>query len=219
MSFNDLWCKLMRMALLAFLIVVPAVANAENRVALVIGNGAYAHAPLLKNPRNDAGDVTAALKRLSFQVIMGIDLSKRAMDEHIARFARSARSAEVALFYYSGHALQFSGVNYLAPIDATLAQESDLKSFTRADSALAAMEHARKAQIFVLDACRNNPFFEDLRSAPGLTHALALKTGLAKMQAPQGMLVAFSAQAEHTAEDGSGRNSPFTASLGCMPLT
>ena len=39
-------------------------ANAQKRVALVIGNSAYAHTPMLANPRNDAADVAAALTGL-----------------------------------------------------------------------------------------------------------------------------------------------------------
>src|SRR5581483_2497038 len=100
---------------------------AENRVALVIGNGAYEHAPRLPNPANDAADVSAALKRSGFETILATDLNKAAMDEVTIRFARAARAADVAIFYYSGHALQFAGVNYLAPIDTELVDEADLR--------------------------------------------------------------------------------------------
>jgi hypothetical protein len=36
------------------LLALGSSANAEKRVALVIGNAAYTHAPELANPRNDA---------------------------------------------------------------------------------------------------------------------------------------------------------------------
>jgi uncharacterized caspase-like protein len=95
-------------------------ALAEKRIALVIGNGAYAHAPPLPNPVHDAEDVTAALKRSGFDVISCSDLGQADMQESEIRFARAANSADVAVFYYSGHAMQFKGANYLMPIDAKL---------------------------------------------------------------------------------------------------
>ena len=104
----------MRRQALAVLIAVilgssAAPSFADTRVALVIGNGAYQHAPRLTNPANDAADVTTALKRSGFETILATDLDKAAMDEVTIRFARAARAADVALFYYSGHALQFGG--------------------------------------------------------------------------------------------------------------
>ncbi|PWT89668.1 MAG: hypothetical protein C5B56_06725, partial [Proteobacteria bacterium] len=96
--------------------VIPAAA--ASRVALVIGNSAYENTLRLTNSRNDAEDVAAALERSGFEAILGIDLDKAAMDEHIIRFARAARASDVALFYYSGHALQYGGHNYLVPVDA-----------------------------------------------------------------------------------------------------
>jgi hypothetical protein len=85
-------------------------AYAETRVALVIGNSAYKNAPLLTNPRNDAEDVAASLKRNGFDTIVGFDLDKSGMDEIEIRFARAARTADVAMFYFSGHAVQFGGI-------------------------------------------------------------------------------------------------------------
>jgi Caspase domain len=93
-------------------------ALAEKRVALVIGNGAYMHAPPLPNPTHDAEDVAAALKRSGFEVISGSNLAQADMQENEIGFARAANNADVAVFYYSGHAMQFNGVNYLMPIDA-----------------------------------------------------------------------------------------------------
>jgi uncharacterized caspase-like protein len=104
--------------LLFSIFVVPAFA--DNRVALVIGNGAYYRVPHLPNPLHDAEDVAAALKRSGFEIIIATDLDKVGMDEVMIKFARAARSADVAMFYYSGHALQFAEVNYLVPVDAQL---------------------------------------------------------------------------------------------------
>lgn len=140
-----------------------APALGEKRVALVIGNGAYAHATALPNPRNDASDVAAALKRTGFETIVGVDLTRNGMADATIRFARAARSADVAVFYYSGHAMQFGGVNYLMPVDARLTDEADLKAMTRVDEIVADLQQAKNLRILVLDSCRDNPLAEELK--------------------------------------------------------
>lgn len=108
----------MRSSAVALLLAVCAVtaclsvtARAEKRVALVIGNGAYKNAPTLPNPPNDAKDVADTLKRIGFETITAIDVDKRGMEDAEIRFTRAARDADVAMFYYSGHALQYNGIN------------------------------------------------------------------------------------------------------------
>jgi uncharacterized caspase-like protein len=76
--------------------------------------------------------VAIALKRTNFEVIFATDLGQAEMQDAAINFSRAARNADVALFYYSGHAMQFNGVNYLMPIDAKLDDEADLKRFVAA---------------------------------------------------------------------------------------
>lgn len=188
-------------------------AAAEKRVALVIGNGAYVQAPKLPNPKNDAEDVSAALKRVGFEVIVGLDLDKPSMDNAAIRFARAARDADVAIFYYSGHAMQYAGVNYLMPVDAKLTDEADLRLMVRTDSIVADLQQAKNLRILVLDSCRDNPIAEELKRSIGRTRAAGLSRGLAKIDTPEGMIVAYATQAGRTAEDGRGRNSPYTTAF------
>jgi hypothetical protein len=194
----------------AIVIGNATLALADDRIALVIGNGAYMNAIHLPNPRNDAEDVAAALARVGFETIVGLDLDKAAMDEHAIQFARRARDADVAIFYYSGHAMQFAGVNYLMPIDARLTDEADLRRMTRVDDIVADLQQARSLRILVLDACRDNPLAEGLRRSIGRTRTADVQHGLAKIDSPQGMIIAYATQAGRTAEDGTGRNSPYT---------
>jgi formylglycine-generating enzyme required for sulfatase activity len=191
----------------------PHLAFAEKRVALIIGNGAYANATQLPNPRNDAEDVAAALKREGFETIVGIDLDQAKMQDTAIEFARAAREADVALFYYSCHAMQFAGINYLMPVDAKLSDEADLRRMARVDDILADLQQAKNLRILVLDACRDNPFADQLKRSIGLTRAASLQRGLARIDTPEGMIVAFSTQAQRTAEDGTGRNSPYTTAF------
>ena len=98
----------------------------DRRVALVIGNSSYQHTGALANPKNDAADVAAALKKLEFEVLEGPDLGKAAMDRTIRQFARALDGAHVGLFFYAGHGLQVEGQNYLVPVDAKLEHASGL---------------------------------------------------------------------------------------------
>jgi hypothetical protein len=117
------------------------------------------------------------------------------------------------MFYYSGHALQFGGVNYLAPVDADLKDEADLRRMTRVDEIVSDLQQAKNLRLLVLDSCRDNPLADQLRRSIGSTRALSLQRGLAKIDSPQGMIVAYATQAGRTAGDGSGRNSPYTSSF------
>jgi uncharacterized caspase-like protein len=188
-------------------------ALAETRVALVIGNGAYVSTAQLPNPRHDAEDVSASLKRSGFEVLQGIDLRQADMQDLTIRFARAASRADVALFYYSGHAMQYNGVNYLMPVDAVLSDEADLKRFVRVDDIVNDLQQAKNLRILVLDSCRDNPLAETLKRSAGTTRAAAIGRGLSKVEAPRGTIVSFSTQSGQTAADGTGRNSPYTTAF------
>jgi hypothetical protein len=186
---------------------------AETRVALVIGNGAYQNAPQLPNPANDANDVAAALRRDGFDTILATNLTRDGMEEAAIRFSRAARDADVAMFYYSGHAIQFAGINYLAPVDIQLQDEADLRRMIRVDEIVLDLQQAKNLRILVLDSCRDNPLADQLKRSIGTTRSLPLQRGLAKIDSPQGMIVAYATQAGRTAEDGNGRNSPYTSAF------
>lgn len=198
--------------LIVFAFHLPA-ASAEKRIALVIGNSAYKNAPRLVNPKNDAEDIAAALKRVGFETIVGLDLDKNGMENAAVRFARAARDADTALFYYSGHAMQFAGNNYLMPVDAKLIDEADLRFLVRTDSIVADLQQAKSLRILVLDSCRDNPLAEELKRSIGGTRSAGITRGLAKIDSPQGMIVAYATQSGRTADDGKGRNSPYTTAF------
>ena len=117
------------------------------------------------------------------------------------------------MLYYSGHAMQFNGINYLMPIDAKLDDEADLKRFLRVDDILGDLEQAKNLRILVLDSCRDNPLAENLRRSIAKTRGVLMPRGLNKMEAPLGTIISFSTQAGQTAEDGKGRNSPYTTAF------
>jgi len=206
---SSLW-KFLFVLLLLSPLAIPDTCIADTRVALVIGNGAYRNVPRLMNPANDAADVAAALKAVGFETIVAVDLDRAGMDEIAIRFSRAAQNADIALLYYSGHALQFAGVNYLAPVDTQLKDAADLRRLVRLDDMVADLQQAKSLRILVLDACRDNPFANELRRSLGSSRAISVQRGLAKLDNAQGMIVAYATQAGQTAEDGDGRNSPYT---------
>jgi hypothetical protein len=101
-----------------------SAAEAERRVALVIGNSSYEHVPVLANPSNDAADIASVLKGLGVEVVEGTDLKQNEMRETMRRFGEALQGADVSLFFYAGHGMQVAGTNYLVPTDAKLAREA-----------------------------------------------------------------------------------------------
>jgi hypothetical protein len=93
-------------------------AQADRRVALVVGNSAYTRAPQLTNPVNDAQDIAAKLAELGFSVIVRLNATKPVLSEALIKFARASKGADLALFYFAGHGKQYRGRNYLLPVDA-----------------------------------------------------------------------------------------------------
>jgi Caspase domain len=201
-------------AAFAFVAIGGSVdAWADRRVALVVGNSNYKSPGIsLPNPRNDAEDVSAVLKTLGFEVKTTVDASKRDMDLALADFARRATDADSALFFYAGHAMQFQGRNYLMPTDAELEDEISVRyQMVGLQDVTAALDRANGVKIMILDACRNNPLANRLQ---GALRGLSSPTrGLARVDKTQGMVVAYATAADEVAQDGQGRNSPFTAAL------
>jgi hypothetical protein len=137
--------------------------RAERRVALVIGNSAYDIAPLA-NPKNDADDISAALRRLQFDVNERKDLTVRDFDQAIDNFEAAAKGADVALFFFSGHGVQIDKRGYLAPIDVKAESESSaLRELVAIQEVVSRIENAAKVSVIVLDACRDSPLQERLR--------------------------------------------------------
>lgn len=204
------FCALIGLAMQ--LLVVPAAAT-ERRVALVIGNSGYSNAPLLPNTVNDARDMSAALRKVGFEVVDGVNLDKRGMDQVVARFARLAQDADAVMFYYAGHGFQFNGENYLVPVEARVEDEIGVQyETTRLNDVMTALNFSKGVKIMVLDACRNNPFVSQLAKRQA-TRSFSVGSGLAPVARAQGMVIAYATQANDVAADGIGRNSPFTAAL------
>ena len=177
----------------------------NHRTALIIGNSAYQTVPL-KNPVNDAEDMTATLRKMGFTVILKKNADLRTMEDTIRYFGKQLRGGGVGLFYFAGHGMQVDGRNYLIPIDAKIESETDVKyESVDAGRVLGKMEDAEnQINIVILDACRNNPFSRNFRTS---------ERGLARMDAPKGSLIAYATAPGEVAADGPERNGIFTKYL------
>jgi len=181
--------------------VTQDAAPQGRRVALVIGNDAYTDAPL-KNAKNDAAAMAAALEELGFTVTRVTDARRDVFGARLATFSESIRTDDLAFFFFAGHGVQVEGENYLLPIDTGIASPMAVRlNGIGANQVVAALQRA--VSVVILDACRNNPFLGG-RSSGG---------GLAQMEA-RGSLIAFSTGNNQVASDNSAQaNGLFTGEL------
>jgi hypothetical protein len=199
----------------ATFLVSANAAQADKRVAFVVGNGAYKNVAALPNPAIDAKSMAKLLRNVGFDVVEGANLTRDKMTEKLLDFGKKAEGADVALFFYAGHGIAVNGTNYLLPVDADLKSEMDVKlgAAINVDLTLEQTMSDAKVKLVFLDACRDNPFAAKIRSARA-TRSVAVASGLAEMKSGEGTLIAFATGPGQTALDGEvGTNSPFTRAL------
>lgn len=211
----------------------PAVAEeppALKGIALVIGQSDYQSLAKLSNPKADARAMEERLAALGFQTDLALDEGTRKLKRTVSGFIEDAEGADVALVYYSGHAIEAGGINYLIPVDA------GLPSLAAAEETLVPLqpmleELRRKAKVTILliDACRTNPFpagvlVKGTAAAPGQpispTGLAATKGAIALASEDQpapdslGEIVGYAAEPGQVALDGAaGANSPYASAL------
>ncbi|MBB4427172.1 putative caspase-like protein [Bradyrhizobium sp. CIR48] len=203
-------CPLLLVAVLLFG-MDPALAG--NRVALVIANSAYQHAPSLANPVNDGAVMAKTLKEAGFNSVdFRHDLSALDTRRVLRDFADATRNADIAVVYYAGHGIEVEGSNYLIPVDAKLERDTDVYDEALSlDRVLVAVEPAKQLRLVILDACRDNPFGKTMKRTVATR---GIGRGLAQVEPTSpNTLIAYSAKAGFTAQDGDGANSPFTVAL------
>lgn len=186
-----------------------AAQSVGKRVALVIGNAKYEYAGELKNSVNDADDMAVALKAYGFDVTLCKDCTRKQMMAALAAFGKALSIEGVSLFFYAGHGGQYQGETFLIPVDAELAVEGDMPfECVHAGQILSKMEGAGTAvNIVILDACRNNPFARNWRSAG--------QQGLAEVkEVPKGSIISYAADAGEVADENPReRNGLYTKHL------
>ena len=185
---------------------VSARAQDEPRHALVIGNADY-QLGVLPNPINDARSMAAVLVETGFRTTVLENVTKLDFETGVAAFLSSLPEGSVGLFYFAGQGIQKDGRNYLLPVDAQAGSIEEVIAGSISASDLVTEFHERGIDfgIFILDACRDNPFVTDNSE---------IGRGLASMESEGGeTLIGFATQAGDVAYDGTGLNSPYTGAL------
>lgn len=205
--------------LAAGLLLVCQPALADKRVALVLGNSAYQNVPPLTNPVNDAALMADTFRKAGFDAVdFRQNLSAQETRRVLRDFADKSADADIAVIYYAGHGMEVDGNNYLIPVDARLERDNDVydEAFSL-DRILVAVEPAKRLRLVILDACRDNPFAKTMKKTLATR---SIGRGLAKVEpASTNTLIAYSAKAGSTAQDGDGKDSPFTLALANHLLT
>ncbi len=204
-------CFTALLATAGLLALTAAPVLAQQRVALVIGNAGYAHAPQLANPLNDAADMGEALARLGFQVTKLENADYGALRQGLLAFTRAASTAEVAVVFYAGHGIEVDQRNFLVPVDARLVSDQDVEyEAVPLELVTRSVSRALGLRLVILDACRENPFAVSMQRA-GATRSVG--RGLARVEPAGETLVAYASKEGTVAADGGGRNSPYSAAL------
>ena len=111
---------------------VGSAAQAEERVALVIGNSGYQQTGWrLTNPANDARLMADALETAGFAVTLLTDADEDEMEDAFRDLGAALTAAgedATGVFYYAGHGVESQGINYLVPVDADARTEQDVWS-------------------------------------------------------------------------------------------
>lgn len=204
-----------KILLILFFIPLIAIAQNQRKIALVIGNANYEDPNgVLKNPVNDSKLMSETFIGLDFDsVIVANNLSYDAMRKVFRQYRSSLKKFDVGFIYYSGHGMQDAyNETYLIPIDfpanSTIDDVTDY-GYSIQDILKSLNRYEKKLNVFVLDACRDNPYEKGWKGR-------SLKGGgLSEPQVPPtGSLVAYSTSPGDVASDNSDSdNSLYTKAL------
>ena len=186
----------------------------EKRIALVVGNGAYAKAPL-PTGANDAGLIAQTLQAAGFDVIGARDLDADSLRKSFRDFLQKVEASPadtVAFVYLAGYGVQLAGENYFIPVDSTVNRDTDIpveglriSDYTRQLAAV-----PLKASVIVLDAARQQPFIDG---------GNPIASGLALVDPSPNMLIAFNAAPSTVAPSESGNYGVYAQALAEMIRT
>lgn len=186
-------------------------AQAQNRVALIIGNGDYQNAPPLPTTLNDAADIAQSFEHLGFATTRLFNASYEDFRQAIRRFNELSQNADIAVVYFGGHGLAVGAENWLLPVDAELRTDLDVAEEAIAlKSLMQSVGRASVLGLVILDASRSNPFAARMQRT---AQSRSVDRGLARVEPGQNVLVAYAAKDGTTNEDRGGRNSPYAAAL------
>ncbi len=140
-----------------FLSVFGQASIYPSKVALLIGNDKYSSIDTLKTTEAEALAVAETLHKLGFDTILCLSANKEQMYASIDRFLSKIENGGVAIFYYSGHGLQYKSESYLVPVDFKLNESEHIPNqCISINEVLQKMDNKKShLNLLVIDACRN----------------------------------------------------------------
>jgi len=205
-------------------VALPQTAHAEVK-ALIIGSS-YESAEnenlRLANPIADIRLIRSALRGTSVSELTVLEEpSAEEWQEGLDTWLDTLSGDDIGMFYFAGHGFQVDGINFL--------MSSDGKTLIPLDAVVTQITERARGAVIVIDACRNNPYFdadpdEDVQivEISGATRSLNYVSfsdlslsqgGLAQLANLRGLsaVVFFSTEPGNVAEDGAepGKGSPF----------
>jgi uncharacterized caspase-like protein len=191
-----------------------AAQQQEKRIALVVGDGAYAKSPLA-TAANDAGLIAQTLQAAGFDVVGARDLDGDTLRRSFRDFVQKAQTSgegTIAMVYLAGYGIQLAGENYFIPVDTPLSRDTEIpiEGLRISDYLRELGSLPLKASIFVLDAARQQPFIEGGQPIAG---------GLALVEPQARMLIAFNAAPGTVAPEEQGPYGAYAQSLAEMIRT
>jgi hypothetical protein len=195
----------MRRVLIALVLTWAIAASPVQaaRLALVIGINHYDLVPPLQKAIGDATAMSSKLNELGFAVTTVIDPDRRQFNQAIETFRESLHAGDVAFVHFSGHGIEVDGRNLLLPRDIPLPISGDESYLATEAIDLSSLmdriaESGAAVRIFVIDACRTNPFAQsDIRGLEG-------PGGLGPAAPSRGSFVLYSAGTSQVALDRLG---------------
>lgn len=149
---NSSYRKVLFLCLL--FIAIIAMAKTEKRVALIWGNAEYDGWDNLPQCTHDADTIADRLWKLGFDTLMLKNGNKSEMESSLYRFQERIKGAEVAVFFYSGHAFN-DGSYYLVPSKTELDQGNRFPPhYFSANEIFRIMRKHSDLSLLFFDACR-----------------------------------------------------------------
>jgi uncharacterized caspase-like protein len=182
------------------LLLASAPAQAERRLALLVGIDDYRNVPKLQKAVGDAQALGTTLEGAGFDVDLRLNPDRRGLNAAISALVGRVQPGDTVLVHFSGHGVQVDSENYLLPADVPAADGIDREDMRSEAVTLShLLRRIRDAgagtQIVILDACRNNPFGE------AASRGLGGARGLAPVAPPRGTFVMYSAATDQLARD------------------
>lgn len=206
-SICNIYCRCI--LAIAICLLSTSVLAQEKRIALVIGNAAYANLPPLSNPIRDAEAIGQSLSSIGFTVFLTTNLDQKKMRKAIHFFLSRAEDADTALFYFSGHGATLAGHSYLFPTNFGKADLFDIQEAFDLEELLTKLGSDLRSNLVFIDACREN-----LAQSGGFSNDGLFATSHGPRESAKiGTLISFATTPGHTAFDGDGLHSPFTGAL------